>query len=229
MCPMLDTQKLTYLLAYFNSAPHSTVFKELYLTCFFSILRLSNKLPHSVATFDNTRHLVRGDFISAGQGAVLLLKWSKTIQDHKSTLTIPLPNLQHSTRCRIKAINLMIQAIPATSNDPLFASHTSRGLASLTDSLARKHLKKCLQCPVHFTCTYISCIQKGSGFLDLQSWGSTGTYYEAWNMEVRCHLDLFVFLHFHCFPRICCLSGSPTQLVLLGPGCLSFLKNYITT
>ena len=139
--PLIDIQKLHSLLSYCDTALYPYIFKALYLTCFFSFLRLSNILPHSLASFDNTRHLARGDFIMSGEGAVLLLKWSKTLQDRKSTVTIPLPNLHDSPLCPIKAINLMIQQIPATSNHPLFTIYTAKGLVPLTDSLAHKHLK----------------------------------------------------------------------------------------
>ena len=138
--PTLDIQKLQSLLKYCDSVPHSIIFKPLYLTCFFSFLRLSNILPHSVATFDCTRHLARGDFIKSGEGAVLLLKWSKTIQDRKSTVTIPLPSLGSSPLCPIRALDLMIQNIPADPNHPLFSIKNPRGLVPLTDSIARKHL-----------------------------------------------------------------------------------------
>ena len=58
--PILDIQKLQLLLMYCDTVLHSTIFKALYVTCFFSFLRLSNILPQSVATFDNTRHLAKG-------------------------------------------------------------------------------------------------------------------------------------------------------------------------
>ena len=94
--PTIDVSKLHSLLLFCDTVPHSTSFKALYVTCFFSFLRISNILPHFLSTFDNTRHLARGDFLLAGDGAVLLIKWSKTLQDRKSTTTIPLPNLGQS-------------------------------------------------------------------------------------------------------------------------------------
>ena len=139
--PILDVAKLHALLGLCEIVPHSNVFKALYLTCFFSFLRLSNILPHSLSTFDVTRHLARADFITAGSGAVLLVKWSKTIQDRKSTLTILLPNLENSSLCPIRAINLIIQQVPADPYDPLFTIHMTRGSIPLTDSVARKHRK----------------------------------------------------------------------------------------
>ena len=54
------------------------VLKPLYLICFFSFLRLSNLLPHTVAAFDFTRQLARGDLIITKDSALLIIKWSKT-------------------------------------------------------------------------------------------------------------------------------------------------------
>ena len=66
---------------------------------YFSLLRLFNVLPHSVKTFDNTRQLTRGDVIFTQQGAVLTVKWSKTIQDRKSFATVSLPYLSWALLC----------------------------------------------------------------------------------------------------------------------------------
>ena len=143
--PSIDISTLQALLAFCDTRPHPLTFKALYLTCFFSFLRLSNILPHSVSTFDGTRHLARGDFLTSGEGAVLLIKWSKTIQDRKSITTIPLPLLGSSPLCPIFALTAMIQQMPAHSNDPLFIIKKLHHIQPLTDSLARKHLKTASQ------------------------------------------------------------------------------------
>ena len=67
----------------------ATIFKPLHLLCFISFLHLSNILPHSVATFDHTRQLARADYICTAEGAVLLIKWSKTLQ--KENILPPFP------------------------------------------------------------------------------------------------------------------------------------------
>ena len=118
--PSLDVDILQKNLTHYQLLPHTVVFKALYVTCFFSFLRLSNILPHSIRTFDHTRQLAHGDFIPSHSGAVLVLKWSKTIQDRKTTQTIPLPNLGVSPLCPIAAITTMIKTIPVKPNDPLF-------------------------------------------------------------------------------------------------------------
>ena len=56
------------------------VFKALYLLSFFSFLRLSNPVPHTVAQFSPLKHLARGDVILRSDKLVLILKWSKTMQ-----------------------------------------------------------------------------------------------------------------------------------------------------
>ena len=86
--------------------------------------------------------MARGDFILSQTSAVLLIKWSKTMQDRKQSVTIPLPSLGNSPLCPIKAVNNMILLHPAGDNDPLFVIPRSTSLVPLTDSMARKHLKK---------------------------------------------------------------------------------------
>ena len=134
----LDISTFYALLQFCDTAPHPVIFKALYSVCFFSFLRL----PHSLSTYDCIRQLARGDFISSGSNAVLLLKWSKTIQDRRSVHTIPLPNLGQSILCPIGALKAMTHAFPASTRDPLFLVPNNNGLVPLTDSVARKHLKK---------------------------------------------------------------------------------------
>ena len=125
-----------------NKLPHAEIFQPLYLLSFFSFLRLSNILPHTTKTFDPTRQLARGDFILSTNNAVLLIKWSKTIQDRRKSVTIPLPSLGNSPLCPIKAVTNMILLHPAGDNDPLFVITKASSHVPLTDSMARKHLKK---------------------------------------------------------------------------------------
>ena len=72
------------------------VFRPLYLVAFFSFMRLSNLLPHSASTFGHTRQSARGGVIFGQQGAVLVVTWSKTMQNRREFPTIPLPDLQES-------------------------------------------------------------------------------------------------------------------------------------
>ena len=104
----IDIDTLSSIVALCDSFPHPKIFKALYLLCYFSFLRLSNLLPHTTTSFDSTRQLARADFISVHEMAVLLIKWSKTMQDRKQAVTIQLPNLGASLLCPIKAVQQMI-------------------------------------------------------------------------------------------------------------------------
>ena len=78
-------------------------------------------------------------------GDFIIIKWSKTIQDRKETRTINVPYLGDSQICPIVALKTMLCHIPGSENDPLFMI-TKKGIPMvLTDSVARKHLKKVSQ------------------------------------------------------------------------------------
>ena len=48
-------------------------------------------LPHAVKNFDKSRHLRVGDVVFAYQRGVIIVKWSKTLQDRVKTTTIDIP------------------------------------------------------------------------------------------------------------------------------------------
>ena len=137
----LNIEVLTSIVQICANLEAPAVFIPLYLTCFFSFLRLSNILPHTIHTFDVSRQLARGDLIISKNSALLIIKWSKTIQNRKDIVTLPLPHLGASLLCPIAALNNMIHLHPASQNDPLFILPRSAHHIPLTDSIARKHLK----------------------------------------------------------------------------------------
>ena len=143
---LVDVQLLTKIIQTCDLFTFSVIFNPLYLLCFFfSFLCLSSIFPHSVATFDHTRQLTRADYIFIADGAVLLIKWSKTLQNRMDIVTIPIPLLGNTPLCPIVALNRMIQLYPVSDNEPLFVVPIAQGLVPqglvLTDSVARKHLK----------------------------------------------------------------------------------------
>ena len=137
----MDIQLLTKIIQTCESFKFPVVFRSLHLLCFFSFLRLSNILPHFVPTFDHTRQLARADYIATSQGAILLIKWSKTLQNRKDIATIPTPLLGDTPLCPIASINHMVRLYPVSYNEPLFVVPRAQTLVPLTDSVARKHLK----------------------------------------------------------------------------------------
>ena len=117
-------------------------FQPLYLLCYFSFLRLSNILLHATAGFDVTRHLCVGDVIFSSTGATIVVKWSKTIQDRISTATVVIPYLVKSPLCPVSAIRTMLAKAQSNTDEPLFQIHAGERYKVLTDSVARKHLKR---------------------------------------------------------------------------------------
>ena len=53
----IDIHLLTNLIHMTDTLEHPNLFKALYILAYFSFLRLSNILPHTVTCFDNTCHL----------------------------------------------------------------------------------------------------------------------------------------------------------------------------
>ena len=70
---LLDILLVSRLLDHF-------VFQALYYFSFFLFLRLSNLLPYTMASFDLTRQLCRGDLIFSPETIVVVTIWSKTLQ-----------------------------------------------------------------------------------------------------------------------------------------------------
>ena len=99
------------------------VYRPLYLMEFFSFLRLSNILPHTVNMFDKTRHLCVGGVILSKSRAVTVIKWSKTFQDCVKTTTLDIVSLHASALCAVTALLEMLNKIPSNVDSPLFRYH----------------------------------------------------------------------------------------------------------
>ena len=81
---IIDDHILLDMIRIIQNLEYPIVYQALYLLCFFSFLRLFNILPHTVNTFDITRQSCRGDLIFSPHNVVVLIKWSKTMQDRDS-------------------------------------------------------------------------------------------------------------------------------------------------
>ena len=66
----------------------------------------------------------------------------KTLQDRKTFATVAIPVLGHSLLCPVAALQTMLHKVPGSNNDLLFQIFSAGRWAPLTDSMARKHLKK---------------------------------------------------------------------------------------
>ena len=75
-------EPLLHAIVQVSTTLHSPViFQSLYLLVFHSFLRLSNILPHTSTSFDRSSHLCVGDVIFTTYSAVVIVKWSKILQN----------------------------------------------------------------------------------------------------------------------------------------------------
>ena len=96
---------------------------------FFGFLRISNLAPQTAADFDPKRHTTVGDVLLQNQGLILNLKWSKTRQNCRNAISIPLPALGRSLLCPLKAwLTYMRQRqdIKITVDSPLLLNEAGK-------------------------------------------------------------------------------------------------------
>ena len=101
-------------------------------------------VPHAKNGFDPSRHLARGDIIFSDNEAIVLVKWSKTIQSRDNVARVVIPKLPGSKLCPVTALSNMLHLVPGSNNDPLFAIFKANKWSPLTDSMVKKHLKRVL-------------------------------------------------------------------------------------
>ena len=133
---IIDIDTLQLIIRMCDSTYMGQVFKAVYTLAFFSFLRLSNLVPHSIKSFSPLYHLARGDIIFAPPGLHILGKWSKTIQDKKHNKVLKI--------CPVTAIKNLLQITPGSNNSPLFQYKKSTIWLPLTDNQVRRHFKTIL-------------------------------------------------------------------------------------
>ena len=109
--------------------PFDLTFWAACLVGFLSFFRKSNLLIPSFNKFDPSRHLCCTDVTFSTSGAILAVRWSKTIQFRQHTLEVPLPHMRGSPFCPSSALLLVISSLPpAQGPRPLFCYQSSSGL-----------------------------------------------------------------------------------------------------
>ena len=135
---IIDIPILTQISHMCESMYMGFVYKAAILLSFFSFLRISNLVPHSIAKFDTLKHLARGDIFFAPPGAHILLKWSKTLQMNNSVRLLKIPQLGASPICPIKALTTLLSLTPSGPNRPLFQIKLGHQWVPLSDTRLRK-------------------------------------------------------------------------------------------
>ena len=78
-------------------------------------------VPHSKLSFDPPRHLARENIIFSDKEAIVLVKWSKTLQSRDQVTLVVISKLPGSQLCPVTALTKLLQVVLGSINDPLFA------------------------------------------------------------------------------------------------------------
>ena len=92
--PIIDIATLQLVAQQCNRMHIGHIFKAAILLAFFSFLRISNFVPHSISGHNPLKHLARGDLIFAPPGINILIKWSKTQKNKDKVKVIKVPSLE---------------------------------------------------------------------------------------------------------------------------------------
>ena len=114
------------------------IFKAAILLSFFSFLRISNLVPHSISSYDPLKQLSRGDIIFARPGLHMIIKWSKTLQNKDKIKVLKVPSLGTSPLCPVAALKKVLLGTPGSSNSPLFQVKSYTKWVPLSDTRLRK-------------------------------------------------------------------------------------------
>ena len=137
---IMDISTLKQVIQVCMGMSNPRVYKALFLCVFFGFFQLSNLTPHTVNGFDPLKQFSGGDVIFGNKKVVLLLKWSKTLQDRDQVRSVVLPKLHNPLICPVRVLQGIFQLYNPSPNEPFFQYPSPSGWIPLTDSRVRKHL-----------------------------------------------------------------------------------------
>ena len=92
---VLEENILLRIMLACDSMQFSETYKPLYLLAFFTLIHMSNMLPHTVSYFNPTRQLTISDVLFSHQATTITIKWSKTLQDKSTFMLLHSPIWVH--------------------------------------------------------------------------------------------------------------------------------------
>ena len=114
------------------------IFKAAILVSFFSFVRISNLVPHSISAYNPLKQLSCGDIIFAPPGLHMIIKWSKTLQSKDKIKVLKVPSLGKSPICPVAAVKKLLFTTPGSNNSPLFKIKCYSKWVPLSDTRLRK-------------------------------------------------------------------------------------------
>ena len=105
-----------------DSLPDPHLFRAVFLTAYFAFLRMSNIAPHSIKQFEPSKHFLRQGTIFGDPGVHLIVKWTKTLQDHTAHHIVQLSELHNPYLCLVRALRVLSSSRPLPPSAPFFAT-----------------------------------------------------------------------------------------------------------
>ena len=180
---VIDPQTLSQMVKQCDLMFMGTVYKAAYLLSFFSFLRISNLVPHNINSYDPLQQLARADIIFAPPGALVIIKWSKTLQYKNKVRVLKIPHLGTSPLCPVRALKNLLKFTQGSCNSPLFQVQYQGSWVPLTDTRLRENLALILRKLQlsHSSITFHSLRRSGASFafnshVPLQDIQSHGTW-----------------------------------------------------
>ena len=131
---------LVQLVAICDALPvYGPVYKCIFIIAFFGLLRLSNLVPDSAASFKVAENLCCADVWEQDPGLIVMMRWAKTQQKRSQPLLVALPCLSsRSNICPVAAFKAYRALVPYSAKNPMFTFPDGR---IVTKALVRKALK----------------------------------------------------------------------------------------
>ena len=98
--------------------PDGQIYKAIILMGFLAFLHLSNLCPHSLTSFDPSRHLTGADLVFTKQ--YVQVKWSNAMQTRDAIHILTLPQFLDKKLCPRSALKALHLLYPFDSHSPLF-------------------------------------------------------------------------------------------------------------
>lgn len=124
-----------------NNDPSQQMFLAAIMVAFFGCLRRSNVVPPSDLLFDSSKHLTRAAIKILPDSLVLVLPWTKTLQDASDVFTVVIAKPQSSPIDPVHIYTQFAINHPVLANDPAFSFYSNGRRSILTQSTLSKKLK----------------------------------------------------------------------------------------
>lgn len=114
------------------------------LVAFYTFFRKSTLLTKTKTSHDCKRDLCRSDVKFGSDGAIINVKYTKTLRDFSRVFAVPIPLIPRSHLCPVSSLRRLLQSTPGPHTAPLFSYVSETGLTPLTHSIFNTMLKKSL-------------------------------------------------------------------------------------